>query len=169
MGEVDQWHFFRTHTVSKCPWARHLTPFASVSLWHASLKDPRPMVKNTSVEQFISNFCITWRVHFKYWIESWASARTLLALYHMRNGFDRESNPRPQRWQALMLISNIELTTAPLWQPWQGECADGGVYLGDKPVMDQHHIQGIDAPSHLMLHYVRLSVLCHSCCPLQTC
>jgi hypothetical protein len=36
----------------------------------------------------------------------------------MRNGSDRESNPRPQRWQALMLISNIGLTTASLWQPW---------------------------------------------------
>jgi hypothetical protein len=35
----------------------------------------------------------------------------------MRNGFDRESNPRPQRRRALMLISNIDLTTAPLWQP----------------------------------------------------
>jgi hypothetical protein len=34
-----------------------------------------------------------------------------------RNGFDRESNPRPPRWPALMLISNIDLTTAPLWQP----------------------------------------------------
>jgi hypothetical protein len=30
----------------------------------------------------------------------------------MRNGFDRESNPRrPQRWQAPMLISNIDITT----------------------------------------------------------
>jgi hypothetical protein len=38
-------------------------------------------------------------------------------LYHMRNGSDRESNPQPQWWQALMLISNIDLTTAPLWQP----------------------------------------------------
>jgi hypothetical protein len=37
-------------------------------------------------------------------------------LYHMRNGFDRESNTRPPRWPALMLISNIDLTTAPLWQ-----------------------------------------------------
>jgi hypothetical protein len=37
----------------------------------------------------------------------------------MRNGFDRESNPQPQWWQALMLISNIDLTTAPLWQPYQ--------------------------------------------------
>jgi hypothetical protein len=27
----------------------------------------------------------------------------------MRNGSDRESNPRPQRWQALMLISNIAI------------------------------------------------------------
>jgi hypothetical protein len=33
----------------------------------------------------------------------------------MRNGLDRESNSRPQRWPALMLISNIDLTTAPLW------------------------------------------------------
>jgi hypothetical protein len=32
-------------------------------------------------------------------------------LYHMRNGIDRESNPRPQKWQALMLISNIDLNT----------------------------------------------------------
>jgi hypothetical protein len=38
-------------------------------------------------------------------------------LYHMRNGFDRESNPRPRRGPALMLISNIDLTTVPLWQP----------------------------------------------------
>jgi hypothetical protein len=38
-------------------------------------------------------------------------------LYHMRCGFDRESNPRPQRWQALMVISNIDRTTVPLWQP----------------------------------------------------
>jgi hypothetical protein len=37
-------------------------------------------------------------------------------LYHMRNGSDRESNPRPQRWPALMLISNIDLTTLPLSQ-----------------------------------------------------
>jgi hypothetical protein len=29
--------------------------------------------------------------------------------YHMRNRFDRESNPRPHRWPALMLISNIDL------------------------------------------------------------
>jgi hypothetical protein len=35
----------------------------------------------------------------------------------MRNGSDRELNPQPQRWQALMLTSNIDLTTAPLWQP----------------------------------------------------
>jgi hypothetical protein len=52
-------------------------------------------------------------------------------LYHMRNGFDRESNPQPQWWQALMLISNIDLTTAPLWQPnsgvsypsWNNQCS----------------------------------------------
>jgi hypothetical protein len=39
----------------------------------------------------------------------------------MRNGSDRESNLRPQMWQALVLISNIDLTTAPLWQPNRGE------------------------------------------------
>jgi hypothetical protein len=45
------------------------------------------------------------------------AVRESRSLYHMRNGFDRESNPRPQRWQAPMLISNIDLTTAPHWQP----------------------------------------------------
>jgi hypothetical protein len=41
-------------------------------------------------------------------------------LYHMRNGFDRvQSNPWPQTWQALMLISNID--TVPLQQPRQGD------------------------------------------------
>jgi hypothetical protein len=42
----------------------------------------------------------------------------------MRNGFDRESNPRPQRWPALMLISNIYITctTAPLRQPVAPRC-----------------------------------------------
>jgi hypothetical protein len=60
--------------------------------------------------------------------------------HHMRNGFDRESNPRPQRWPALMIISNIDLTTAPLWQPtsmvigsfpskmWQTRLARYGVW-----------------------------------------
>jgi hypothetical protein len=28
-------------------------------------------------------------------------------LYHVRNGFDRESNPRPQRWPALMFRTSI--------------------------------------------------------------
>jgi hypothetical protein len=38
----------------------------------------------------------------------------LSSLYHMRSGFDRESNPWPRRWQGLMLISDIDLTTVPL-------------------------------------------------------
>jgi hypothetical protein len=43
--------------------------------------------------------------------------RVALSITYMRNGLERESNPQPQWWQALMLISNIDLTTAPLWQP----------------------------------------------------
>jgi hypothetical protein len=45
--------------------------------------------------------------------ETYAAREERVVLYHMRNGFDRESNPQPQWWQALMLISNIDLTTAP--------------------------------------------------------
>jgi hypothetical protein len=33
----------------------------------------------------------------------------------MSNGSDREPNPRPQRWQALVLISNTDLTIAPIF------------------------------------------------------
>jgi hypothetical protein len=43
-------------------------------------------------------------------------------LYHMRNGSDQELNPRPQRWQVLILISNIDLTTSPLWHPRSFAC-----------------------------------------------
>jgi hypothetical protein len=49
--------------------------------------------------------------------ETYAVRVQSLPLYHMRNGSDWESNLRPQRRQALMLITNIDLTTAPLRQP----------------------------------------------------
>jgi hypothetical protein len=52
-------------------------------------------------------------------LEETYAVRESRPLYHMRNGFDRESSPQSQWWQALMLISNIDLTTAPLWQRWK--------------------------------------------------
>jgi hypothetical protein len=73
----------------------------------------------------ILNWELSFNIYRQYWarkpepLEETYAVRESRPLYHIRNGLDWESNPRPQRWQALMLISNTDLTTVLLWQPWQ--------------------------------------------------
>jgi hypothetical protein len=121
--------------------------------------------------------------HISYWIESWASTRTLLAPYYnigrfvMYVGgnrsprrkptllervalsttwglcFDRESNPRPQRWPALMLISNIDLATAPLRQPIL-QCSVGFVLaLETVPITPSRHPEMWVWPGQVWRHH----------------
>jgi hypothetical protein len=120
------------------------------SSMHMPSREVRTRVSKYSINRTLQGQDLNW---IEYWIESWASTRTLLALRQywaicnvcrrkpepleetyavrespsitdMRNGFDRESNPRPQRWRALMLISNIDLSTAPLLTA-QGQDVNG--------------------------------------------